>query len=528
MYNLAQKINTQSWASFSTNSSNVKSPMFGLIQCYEDLSQTDCQLCFAASRTRLPTCIPSVSASLFLDGCFLRYDNYSFYEEPLNPKLNGRNCSTNNGKVDVNQRSEFAKSVRTVIDEAMEKGLKNGGFGVAEVNDRKRMNKLYALAQCWKTVSATGCKACLNKASEQVTQCVPSREGRGFNAGCYLRYSTNKFYGDHNHTRGHHGLHRHGYIAAIILASAAMLMFLSFSSYLVYIRYSKWKKEENEVSRRFAKVGLNFNYEVLEEATNFFDLSNKLGQGGAGIVFKGTLPNGQAIAVKRLFFNTTQWANEFFNEVNLIRHVQHKNLVKLLGCSIEGPESLLVYEFVPKKSLDHYLFGAQSLDWKQRVQIIVGTAEGLAYLHGGTQTRIIHRDIKCSNILLDEDFIPKIADFGLVRSIASGRSHLSTGIAGTLGYMAPEYLVRGQLTEKADVYSFGVIVLEIISSRKNVFIQESQSLLQSVWNLYRLGRHYECVDPYLGTEFQEEVLKVLHIGLLCTQASVPLRPSMAQ
>uniref|UniRef100_A0A803LZL1 Protein kinase domain-containing protein n=1 Tax=Chenopodium quinoa TaxID=63459 RepID=A0A803LZL1_CHEQI len=161
----------------------------------------------------------------------------------------------------------------------------------------------------------------------------------------------------------------------------------------------------------------------------------------------------QSLLNECTFFNTTQWAKEFINEVNLIRDIQHKNLVKLLGCSIEGSESPLVYEFMPKKSLDHHLF--------------------------------------------ESELEAKIADFGLVRSIASGRSHLNTGIAGTLGYMAPEYLVQGQLTEKADVYSFGV------------------------WNLYRLDRQYECVDSYLGTEFQEEVLKVLQIGLLCTQASVP-------
>ncbi|KAA8548130.1 hypothetical protein F0562_004609 [Nyssa sinensis] len=211
--------------------------------------------------------------------------------------------------------------------------------------------------------------------------------------------------------------------------------------------------------------------------------------------------------------------------------MQHKNLVKLLGCSIEGPESLLVYEYVPNKSLDQFLFDKtkiQILNWMQRFDIIVGTAEGLAYLHGGTHIRIIHRDIKSSNVLLDENLAPKIADFGLARHFAADQTHLSTGIAGTLGYMAPEYLVRGQLTEKADVYSFGILVLEIVCGRKNnVFIEHSSSLLQTVWKLYRTNSMAECVDPGLKNDFPvTEASKVLQIGLLCTQASVGLRPSM--
>ncbi|GFP98945.1 cysteine-rich receptor-like protein kinase 42, partial [Phtheirospermum japonicum] len=180
---------------------------------------------------------------------------------------------------------------------------------------------------------------------------------------------------------------------------------------------------------------LNFKYETLEKATNYFDLSRKLGQGGAGSVYKGTLPNGKTVAVKRLFFSTRQWVDEFFNEVNLISGIEHKNLVKLLGCSIEGPESLLVYEFVPNMSLEHYIFDnnkVRILSWKERYNIIVGTAEGIGYLHGGCEYRIIHRDIKNSNVLLDENFEAKIADFGLARCFAADKTHLSTGIAGTL------------------------------------------------------------------------------------------------
>jgi serine/threonine protein kinase len=207
--------------------------------------------------------------------------------------------------------------------------------------------------------------------------------------------------------------------------------------------------------------------------------------------------------------------DHFFNEVNLISQVDHKNLVKLLGCSITGPESLLVYEYIANQSLHDYLFGlflsilnlllqlpcldgsfidlflllcfgsvrkdVQPLNWAKRFKIILGTAEGMAYLHEESNLRIIHRDIKLSNILLEDDFTPRIADFGLARLFPEDKTHISTAIAGTLGYMAPEYVVRGKLTEKADVYSFGVLMIEVITGkRNNAFVQDAGSILQSV------------------------------------------------
>ncbi|KAK9117208.1 hypothetical protein Sjap_016155 [Stephania japonica] len=309
-----------------------------------------------------------------------------------------------------------------------------------------------------------------------------------------------------------------------------------FGGCVGYKRLKRMKQERENLGRlssTVSKSNLNFKYETLEKATDYFDPSRKLGEGGAGSVFKGILPDGRVIAVKRLVFNTRQWVDEFFNEVNLISGIKHKNLVKLLGCSIEGPESLLVYEYVINRSLDQVLFDRSSghfLTWQQRYNIIVGIAEGLAYLHEGSPTRIIHRDIKCSNILLDENMTAKIADFGLARDFAPDKSHISTGIAGTLGYMAPEYLVRGQLTEKADVYSFGVLVLEIVCGRRNtVFMQESSSILQTVWKHFKSNTLPEPVDPSLRGDFlREQALNVLQIGLLCTQASVSMRPSMTE
>lgn len=444
------------------------------------------------------------------------------------------NCSSESGTIVGNdvKLDEFHEIVRQVTDNLTKRAVSNGGFGVWEV--KRGELSVYGLAQCWKSVGSDGCRACLEKASNGVRECVPKRDGRGLNAGCYLRYSTQKFYNDGEDTKSDAGLFRTGATIAIVLTVSAFIMVSLFAAYAGYTRLQKMKagrKNCSLVSISFNKCDLNFKYETLEKATEYFDPSRKLGQGGAGSVYKGTLSDGKVVAVKRLIFNSRQWVDEFFNEVNLISGIHHKNLVKLLGCSIEGPESLLVYEYVLNKSLDQFIFDKNKvpiLNWKQRFHIIVGIAEGLAYLHGGSQIRIIHRDIKCSNVLLDENLNPKVADFGLARCFAADKTHISTGIAGTLGYMAPEYLVRGQLTDKSDVYSYGILVLEIICGRRNnVYTEDSGSLLQIVWKLYKSNKLTQCIDPCLRDDIPvKEVSNVLQIALLCTQASVALRPSM--
>lgn len=505
--------------------------LYSLAQCMDDLSHTDCLLCFTEARTKLPRCIPSLSARVHLDGCFLRWDNYSFYGEAVDNLLDKTACNTS--LIADYLKVEFTASAKEVITNVTRTAVNGTGFAVAEM--KRGMVNVYALAQCWKTVNRTGCRTCLEKAARDVNQCLPAIEGRGLNAGCYLRYSTEKFYEDLKDNNDE-GFFNKGAIIATVIAGVAFTMLVVFGGCLIYKRMSRKKKERVSLGRLssiVSKSNLNFKYETLEKATEFFSPSRKLGQGGAGSVFKGTLTDGRHVAVKRLFFNTRQWVDEFFNEVNLISGIKHKNLVQLLGCSIEGPESLLVYEYVVNKSLDYVLFDKstkQFLNWQQRFHIIVGTAEGLAYLHGGSPIRIIHRDIKCSNVLLDENMNAKIADFGLARMFAPDKSHLSTGIAGTLGYMAPEYLVRGQLTEKADVYSFGVLVLEIVCGRKNtVFTPESGSVLQSVWKNYKSNSLTEALDPELNGNFPvQEATNVLQVGLLCTQASVSIRPSMSQ
>ncbi|KAJ7515188.1 hypothetical protein O6H91_22G004400 [Diphasiastrum complanatum] len=212
-----------------------------------------------------------------------------------------------------------------------------------------------------------------------------------------------------------------------------------------------------------------FSYKELKDATAEFHEDNKLGKGGFGVVYKGTLSDGSEVAIKYLSQGSKQGNEEFMNELASIIAIQHKNLVKLKGCCIHGEERLIVYEYLENKSLDLSLFGTSTmrvLDWKTRYNIALGIARGLEYHHEQSEPRIVHRDIKAGNILLNKDFHPKISDFGLARFLPYDQSCIETErMAGTMGYLSPEAM-KGHITEKADVFSFGVLLLEIISGMK--------------------------------------------------------------
>ncbi|XP_060205548.1 cysteine-rich receptor-like protein kinase 43 [Lycium barbarum] len=278
---------------------------------------------------------------------------------------------------------------------------------------------------------------------------------------------------------------------------------------------------------------LFFELRALQIATNFFSDLNQLGHGGFGPVYKGLMPNGQEIAVKKLSVDSRQGIKEFTNEVKLLLKIQHKNLVILLGCCIEGPAKMLVYEYLPNKSLDRFLFAEEkspSLDWTKRFQIVTGIARGLLYLHEEAPVRIIHRDIKAGNILLDEQLNPKISDFGLARLFPEDGTHVNTfKISGTYGYMAPEYALHGYLSVKADVFSFGVLLLEIVSGRKNSDKRlgpQKADLLSYAWGLFQERKTLELVDSSLENYDSAEAAMCIQLGLLCCQSTVSDRPDM--
>ncbi|KAL0797663.1 hypothetical protein Bca101_052837 [Brassica carinata] len=276
-----------------------------------------------------------------------------------------------------------------------------------------------------------------------------------------------------------------------------------------------------------------FEFQVLAKSTDYFSHRNKLGQGGFGPVYKGKLPEGQEIAVKRLSRASRQGLEELMNEVVVISKLQHRNLVRVLGCCIEGEERLLVYEYMPNKSLDAYLFDPTKqkiLDWKTRFNIMEGISRGLLYLHRDSRLKIIHRDLKASNILLDDNLNPKISDFGLARVFEANEDEAETRkVVGTYGYMSPEYAMEGYFSEKSDVFSLGVIFLEIISGRKNSHKEENNlNLLAYAWNLWSDGEAASLANPTVFDEcFEKEIAKCVQIGLLCVQELANDRPNVS-
>ncbi|XP_022635481.1 G-type lectin S-receptor-like serine/threonine-protein kinase At1g11300 [Vigna radiata var. radiata] len=299
------------------------------------------------------------------------------------------------------------------------------------------------------------------------------------------------------------------------------------------------KETGNKVFEELSRVKLQelllFDFEKLATATNNFHQSNKLGQGGFGPVYMGKLQDGQEIAVKRLSRASGQGLEEFMNEVIVISKLQHRNLVRLLGCCIEGDEKMLLYEYMPNKSLDVFIFDPKKhklLDWRKRCSIIEGIARGLLYLHRDSRLKIIHRDLKASNILLDDELNPKISDFGMARIFGRTEDHANTNrIVGTYGYISPEYAMQGLFSEKSDVFSFGVLLLEIVSGRRNTSFyddEHSLTLLGFTWAQWKEGNMLSLVDSEIyDPNDHEDMLRVIHIGLLCVQELASDRPTMA-
>ncbi|KHN45761.1 Putative LRR receptor-like serine/threonine-protein kinase [Glycine soja] len=385
----------------------------------------------------------------------------------------------------------------------------------ATAQSTSRTDPVYAMFQCRNYLSITDCATCLAAAATEIRNCSVGTNGahvvydgcflRAFDPpGCFMRYSETPFFAD-NQT----------------------------------IDISPFLKQGSIMGATDLNGPTKYRYSDLKAATKNFNEKNKLGEGGFGAVYKGTMKNGKVVAVKKLIsgdFNKVD--DEFESEVTLISNVHHRNLVRLLGCCSEGQERILVYQYMANTSLDKFLFGKRkgSLNWKQRYDIILGTARGLTYLHEEFHVSIIHRDIKSGNILLDEQLQPKISDFGLAKLLPEDQSHVRTRVAGTLGYTAPEYVLHGQLSEKADTYSYGIVALEIISGQKSTDVKvvdddgDEEYLLRRAWKLYERGMLLELVDKSLDPNNYdaEEVKKVIAIALLCTQASAAMRPAMSE
>ncbi|XP_031477885.1 cysteine-rich receptor-like protein kinase 2 [Nymphaea colorata] len=512
--------------------------VYVLAQCAGYLDRVGCFSCHEKSRSFLwSSCHPPVGR-FFLDSCFLRADSYRFFNETVSA---GDASSCGGTRLD----SGLGEFVRGKVTGVVNRAVQGGGYAF-ESGQSSEGGTIFVMAQCWRSLDEAGCRECLAGAVAKADGCIPSTEFRVTSAGCVLRYSSSDF--SKQDVLLSRAWLQVQYIENMF-ASVALFFFLFL--YIVALallgkhlyvtccrKTIKWvsKGKGNAMSQgidlSIVAKDLMFKQSVLVKATDSFSKANKLGQGGFGDVYKGRLPDGREVAVKRLFVRANGRGQEIYNEISIISRAQHKNLVSFLGYSLSGDESLLVYEFLPNTSLDRILFDTEKkkeLTWKKRQEIVLGTAEGLEYLHKRCEYKIIHRDIKASNILLDENLRPKIADFGLARLFSSDNSHISTSIAGTLGYMAPEYIGHGQLSEKVDVYSFGVLVLEIISgTRNNSFDRlDGDTLVSKAWNLYRSALLPQLIDESVESSNPDEVSRLAIVGLLCTQEVPALRPCMS-
>ncbi|KAH7850413.1 hypothetical protein Vadar_032495 [Vaccinium darrowii] len=469
----------------------------------------------------------------------LRYESSSFYDQTTLPGNVGI-CGNNT----ASQPTAFQSATQELLTNLETATPRVNGYFAAATKAVSSGGTVYAVAQCAQTVSQSGCLDCLKVAYGNIQSCLPATDGRAVDAGCFLRYSATAFFGANQTTNitpfiGEGSSKKNAIIGGIVGGGGCLLLIIGLV--LWYHQSRKADPRGKIIGASELRGPKNFSYKDLKSATKNFDKENKLGEGGFGDVYKGTLKNGNIVAVKKLIMGTSRVEADFATEVKLISNVHHRNLLRLLGCCSKGPELLLVYDYMGNGSLDKFLYGEMrgSLDWKQRFNIIFGTARGLAYLHDLFHVTIIHRDIKSSNILLDDEFQPKIADFGLARLLPDGQSHLSTNFAGTLGYTAPEYAKYGQLTEKVDTYSFGVVVLEIISGQRcnetKVFEVEvepvTEFLLEQAWKLYEDDKHLKLVDEIVIDSdgyTDEAAKKIIEVALMCTQTPASSRPTMSE
>ncbi|GLJ22406.1 hypothetical protein SUGI_0421780 [Cryptomeria japonica] len=473
---------------------------------------------------------------------------------------------------------DFISTTSALLSNLSEKAYSpaNNLFAVGSVN-YSTSDTIYALVQCWRDISIKDCRSCLFQGRQQLEQCCSSKQGaQALSGSCTVRFEIYPFveFGDpssspspspeapaplpatpklssppaalgpskpSSQAKSKKSSKTLPVVLGLVLG-VVMVLIISLIALRKRAKSVILRRPLNPERHTFSpQSGLLqqeqpfiFSLEELAEATGNFHDNNKLGEGGFGAVYKGRTKDGKQIAVKKLSAKSNQGKVEFMNEVKLVANVQHRNLVKLVGCCAEGDERLLVYEYFPNKSLDTFLFDPEKrrqLDWEKRYNIIIGIARGLLYLHEDSQMRIIHRDIKANNILLDDKLNPKVADFGLAKFFAEDESHIQTRVAGTYGYMAPEYAMRGQLSVKADVYSFGVLLLEIVSGRKNTenhLPQGMQYLLEWAWRLYKGGNIMSIVDSTVSERCPEEqALRCIHVGFVCVQADAALRPPIS-
>ncbi|XP_027192292.1 cysteine-rich receptor-like protein kinase 25 isoform X2 [Cicer arietinum] len=461
--------------------------VYGFYDCRGDVTVSFCQFCLNIAVGEIPQRCPNgVSSMIWFDVCIVGYTNKnSTGEVSVAPSWNVTGSKT------VKDSTELAKAennVRSLIDSVTTEGNLNWALGAFSWSNTV---KRYGWVQCNRVLSKNGCKQCLEAMMDLVPKCCGTKVGWAvMSPSCGVKYDDYRFYQVNNQTGSRSPMpipdkqEGASNTKTLIITLVSVLVAVSILSCCIYycwrknglckggflfrtIAFHDHVQREDPLNGDLPTIPLT----VIQQSTNNFSESSKLGEGGYGPVYKGTLPDGTEVAVKRLAELSGQGSEEFKNEVIFIAKLQHRNLVKLLGCCIDGNEKILVYEYMPNSSLDFHLFNKEKqrqLDWNLRLCIINGIARGLLYLHEDSPLRVIHRDLKASNVLLDDEMNPKISDFGLARTFEKDQYQTKTKrVIGTYGYMAPEYAMAGIFSVKSDVFSFGVLLLEIIYGKRN-------------------------------------------------------------
>ncbi|KAK1679979.1 hypothetical protein QYE76_040827 [Lolium multiflorum] len=533
---------------------------YGLGLCRGDIPGDRCAACLAMAFNGAPDlCRDSKDVIIFYDQCHVRFYDRDFLAGVRNaPKKVAHNMNN----VSAWNVAEFdglvTRLANAVADKASNASTKyatgQAGFAPEKIN-------LFGLAQCTPDLTAAQCRSCLAGIIGEIPKSLSGRlGGRILGVRCNYRYEKDTFF--HTTTddmvtlapllSSSTGSKKTLWIVAIAVPVTVLLC--GFLACFLWIRTRRrrvislsgrvgiptmsmemeqvlklWKIEESD-----SEFSL-YDFDQIADATGNFSDDCKLGQGGFGAVYMGELSGGIEVAIKRLSTGSVQGLMEFKTEIQLIAKLQHTNLVRLLGCCLQAEEKMLIYEYMHNKSLDCFIFDSTRgaiLNWERRFTIIDGIAQGLLYMHKHSRLRVVHRDLKASNILLDRDMNPKISDFGLARIFCSNTTEANTTrVMGTHGYIAPEYASEGLFSIKSDVYSFGVLLLEIISGKRTPgFYQHGKfcNLTGYAYRLWKEGKWHEMVDQVIGTGYPvTEVMKCVQVALLCVQDSAEDRPNMS-
>ncbi|KAA8519956.1 hypothetical protein F0562_014134 [Nyssa sinensis] len=555
-------------AASNTFYKNTSNGIYGLYLCRGDVTIDVCQNCVNTANQDIQNRCPSnQQAIIWYDECMLHYSNTNFFgmveTAPMLALWNSEN-NTSPTVPDVNALALMHQLVLAAGNTEMLYAADKSAASNGSWNG-------YGLVQCNRDINSDECRNCLRQLIDNINICCQGKIGWHILApSCNIRYEQYLFFGqplappvpvpvpaaqpppDHNGGKG--GMNT----TEIVLISVSA--FIVVAAVLgIYIYHSLGRKRtqivqetgqeimEGQTSRHSMDESMHirnqndsgemqyFDLATIKIATNNFSLENKLGEGGFGPVYKGKLHDGKEIAVKRLSRNSRQGLEEFETEVRLIVKLQHRNLVRLLGCCIESDEKLLIYEYMANTSLDAFLFDpikCKELDWLKRANIVRGIAKGLQYLHEDSRLKTIHRDLKASNVLLDHEMNPKISDFGTARIFGGNQIEANTNrVVGTYGYMAPEYAMEGLFSTKSDVYSFGILILEILSGRKNASFyhpEYASSLPSQAWKLWKEGKGRELIDQNIIDICPiSEAMRWFNIALLCVQEDPNDRPTMS-